>query len=687
MNGHDPDSADFELRHPLLPQCSGYIEDPEGETQEKTREEQEEEWVFPFYEVELPEPLCAESFVELVRIHKEFSILLRIDNQAVHKEREERSTESSEGSDSEYSHTIETLHSTHCTTESMVWLMQDARLCLSTIVISAACRHKFSIIPALRQKFIIRLLCERQRLTDPHMPRRGVNWHAEQEVLQEEVKSPLPSMHPHNNLPKRLLHPVIQIAIPLLVLLPLLPTLAWRVSAADNPSFLIVDQANGSNGSSESSILSSEVSSDASSVPMSSEESSSISSVVPKICYVDGDGDSFGSTATIESSDADCTDPGESDVGTDCNDVNEAIHPGAVETCDGVDDDCDTLTDEDFTDLGTTCSVGVGACSVTDIKVCTQDGTATRCNAVAGEPAADDATCNGIDDDCNGISDEDYIPVATTCGVGTCGSTGATSCVAGVVKDSCTAGAPTAELCDGLDNNCDGIVDNDADTDGDGVFNCTDNCDEVANSGQQDLDGDGAGDACDPPDCGNGFQEGDEECDDGNTSDIDSCLSTCANASCGDGFVRAGVEECDDGNGIDDDSCSNNCETPTEGTVFCNGFIATVVGNDRGNILRGTNGRDVIHGMGGSDVIFGLGGDDVLCGGAGSDVMNGGDGNDAIFGEAGRDILHGQNGSDNLDGGPDRDILNGGRGADSLDGGDGRDVCTGRGDTEVHCEI
>ena len=50
--------------------------------------------------------------------------------------------------------------------------------------------------------------------------------------------------------------------------------------------------------------------------------------------------------------------------------------------------------------------------------------------------------CNGIDDDCNGTNDEDYISVATSCGIGACASTGATSCVNGGVQDSCTPGTP-----------------------------------------------------------------------------------------------------------------------------------------------------------------------------------------------------------------------------------------------------
>lgn len=70
--------------------------------------------------------------------------------------------------------------------------------------------------------------------------------------------------------------------------------------------------------------------------------------------------------------------------------------------------------------------------------------------------------CNGRDDDCDGNVDE---AIPTTCGEGECASEGVLRCagpddgVAGGRVDTCEPGEPTGEICDGLDNDCDGQVD------------------------------------------------------------------------------------------------------------------------------------------------------------------------------------------------------------------------------------
>ena len=67
--------------------------------------------------------------------------------------------------------------------------------------------------------------------------------------------------------------------------------------------------------------------------------------------------------------------------------------------------------------------------------------------------------------------------------------------------------------------------------------------------------------------------------------------------------------------------------------VTCGGLKATIVGNNKANVITGTARRDVIVARGGNDTIRGLGGNDVICAGDGADTVNGGDGDDRLFGE------------------------------------------------------
>jgi cysteine-rich repeat protein len=74
-----------------------------------------------------------------------------------------------------------------------------------------------------------------------------------------------------------------------------------------------------------------------------------------------------------------------------------------------------------------------------------------------------------------------------------------------------------------------------------------------------------------PPYCGDGNVDLGEECDDGNSDNIDACTNQCENAECGDGYLWSGVEECDDGNTINGDGCNSNCEI--EVVVCGNGIL------------------------------------------------------------------------------------------------------------------
>lgn len=132
-------------------------------------------------------------------------------------------------------------------------------------------------------------------------------------------------------------------------------------------------------------------------------------------------------------------------------------------TCDSVDDDCSGTSDEDYLPTATTC--GVGACAGNSgLLTCQGGAEVDSCDPLAGA-AADDATCDNIDEDCSGTADDDYRPTVTTCGVGACERTGTSACQGGSVIDSCTPGPPLASndpSCDGVDDDCDAFSDEDA---------------------------------------------------------------------------------------------------------------------------------------------------------------------------------------------------------------------------------
>ncbi len=213
-----------------------------------------------------------------------------------------------------------------------------------------------------------------------------------------------------------------------------------------------------------------------------------------------------------------CRKPPEDDDGdgasalVDCDDTNADILPGAEELCNGIDDDCSGDIDEDATDAQTFNADfdgdGFGSASVTQASCTAPDGfvsDATDCDDAAADvnPDAKDDCLVDRDFNCDGSvgfadADADGFPACEDC------------------NDKAAAVNPTAvELCNGDDDNCDGIDDNDAvgthtyyaDTDNDGFG-----------------DPATASDACEAP---AGFVANDNDCNDDVTGTHPGATETC----------------------------------------------------------------------------------------------------------------------------------------------------------------
>jgi Calcium-binding EGF domain len=112
--------------------------------------------------------------------------------------------------------------------------------------------------------------------------------------------------------------------------------------------------------------------------------------------------------------------------------------------------------------VGVVTNCGVGSCAASGLTRCERGVVVDAC--APGQPSPSDATCDQRDDDCDGQSDEDYVAQASNCGRGACAATGVRVCAAGQVQDSCVPHAPLAlsdTTCDGIDDDCDGNVDED----------------------------------------------------------------------------------------------------------------------------------------------------------------------------------------------------------------------------------
>jgi len=231
--------------------------------------------------------------------------------------------------------------------------------------------------------------------------------------------------------------------------------------------------------------------------------------------------------------------------GTDCDDTNDEFFPGAVELCDGLDNDCDGVADNGLTPR-LWCEDGDGDGVGSDVSVEVCEDTAPigyvecptddyDCDDSAGTifPGATEA-CNGLDDDCNGLADFDAageVDVDTD---------GALSC-ADCDDDEAASFPGNPELCDALDNDCNGTADfsnangDEFDGDGDGYIACAE-CDDSSAPVYP-----GAGEACDALDTNCDGSVDPEEIDGDGDGWID-CSNWVPNGAVG----IFGGDDCDD---------------------------------------------------------------------------------------------------------------------------------------------
>ena len=313
--------------------------------------------------------------------------------------------------------------------------------------------------------------------------------------------------------------------------------------------------------------------------------------------YSDADGDGFGDPTAASKA---CDQPtGYVVDDSDCDDLLAGVNPGASETCNDTDDNCNGTIDDSPTDASIwyidVDADGHGGNAT--VEACTQPSgylaTSDDCNDANPQTyAGADELCDGQDNDCDGTIDNSPVDESTwyadsdsdrygddndtTLG---CDAPPGYIDLGGDCDDKDSGVRPgSAELCNGKDDNCDGSRDEG----------------HPLSTAYADADADGEGDAntslevCAPPtgytwnssDCDDGnsdlFTGNTESCDDGADNDCDEAvdcddLEDCKEIDeqcwvCSDLVVDPN-ETCDDGNTEYGDGCDANCQSEWDGPI------------------------------------------------------------------------------------------------------------------------
>ena len=235
------------------------------------------------------------------------------------------------------------------------------------------------------------------------------------------------------------------------------------------------------------------------------------------------------------------------------------------------DDDCDGLTDEGFDDLYESCEVGVGVCKRFGISQCSADGKVTECSVLPGDPSKE--LCDNLDNDCDGDADEDFPTVDDVCtaGIGGCKTTGVVACTDDGLGAECSAveGNAVAETCNGVDDDCDGKKDNNIDN----VELCA-NQNGVCAGSTRTCNGAGGWSVCVGPEYGPQWEQTELACDgldndcDGDIpadeSDADGDLFLLCEDDCDDADDTINPDAAEDSAAACEDGVDNDCDASTD---------------------------------------------------------------------------------------------------------------------------